>query len=79
MNKMYNWKVWTWDGWLIIKWPFGIIFGLFIIWQVICLETIPNYDKKVLNNMKSTIDKTISSFDVLKHVEIKSTPIKNLK
>ena len=27
-------KIWIWPKWTIIKWPFGIILGIFIIMQV---------------------------------------------
>ena len=45
-------KIWLWKGWLIIKWPFGIIilcFVLFLIWN---METRKDYPQQVISAVK---------------------------
>lgn len=46
-------KIWSWHGWTIVKWPFG----LFILWLVLFLiynvNINPQYDKKVISDIKS--------------------------
>ena len=64
---MNNWmdKIWLWNGWLVIKWPFGALILWFVLLQIYNLETIPDYDKKVTESFKKD---TQSSVDSIKNI-----------
>ena len=57
---MNNWQdnLWVWAGWLVIKWIFGFFILSFILLQIWNVSTIEDYDKKVIEDTKSTVKNT---------------------
>ena len=47
MDRLFNW-----EGWHVVKWIFGGMLMGFILLQIWNLETILNYDKKVIQDIK---------------------------
>ena len=45
MDRLFNW-----EGWHVVKWIFGGTLMGFILLQIWNLETILNYDKKVIQD-----------------------------
>ena len=57
-------RLFGWFGWLVVKWIFGGMLLGFILLQIWNLETIPAYDKKVIENVK-TVSRETKDFTVL--------------
>lgn len=48
-------KIWSWHYWTWIKWPFGFMLLYIILFNIWCLETVPNYDQIVLMKLFSNL------------------------
>ena len=57
-------RLFGWFGWYVVKWIFGGILLYFILLQIFNLETIPDYDKKVVQDIK-TVSLKVKDFTVL--------------
>ena len=74
-------KLWCWQGWTIIKWPFGFFILFSVIFTIYNTEINPNYDKETIYYLKAKIDKIengIHQLDWSKLFVIKSPKIKNI-
>jgi hypothetical protein len=71
-------KIFCWHGWTIVKWPFGVLllwFVIFLIWKA---ETVPNYDRVVVEGAFNRI-KPIHVDPALRDVfKIHTEKVKNL-
>lgn len=57
-------RLFAWFGWLIVKWIFGGMLLGFVLLQIWNLETIPEYDKKVIEDIKN-VSRETKDFTVL--------------
>lgn len=51
-------ELWRWMGWHVVKWIFGGLIMGFVLLQIWNVSTIPDYDKKVIEDTKSVVKNT---------------------
>ena len=55
-------KIWSHSVWVIVKWPFGFLILWFVLSQIWFVNTIPDYDHKIIPKVE---------FPALKFPEVK--------
>ena len=55
---MEKWKdkIWMWQGWPIVKYPFGVFILWVVLSQIWYLETVKDYDKIIIKNTVTAIE-----------------------